>query len=88
MSEHTLGEHDCALLRTHAYDLRCAVARLWVEQPCTPAAQHASAIKSCVADLMALANEICSLANKTCAPQKACCRMHDAEKECGMDDAA
>jgi len=78
MSEQTLDEQDCALMRTHAHDLRCAVARLWVLQPCPPTTHHASSVESCVDDLMALTNKICSIANKTCAPSK----------ECSMDDAA
>lgn len=67
----TLGEEDCAALRVHAFDLRCAVSRLWVQYPCTDDVQNAS-LKACIQDLMPITDRLCSVANKTSAPHKEC----------------
>lgn len=71
ISETTLGETDCAILRECAFDLRCAVSRLWVQSPYVDGAHDAN-IQVCVDDLLCLANRICSVASKTSAPSKEC----------------
>ena len=62
---------DCATLRDCAFDLRCAVSRLWVQSPCTDSVQNAS-LQACIDELLVLANRVCSVANKTTAPSKEC----------------
>ena len=78
--ETTLGEADCATLRECAFDLRCAVSRLWVQSPCTGKKES---LQICIEELMGLTNRVCTVANKTVAPSKEGC-----SKESRMEDTA
>jgi len=78
--ETTLGEADCATLRECAFDLRCAVSRLWVQCPCTGKKES---LQICIEELMGLTNRVCTVANKTVAPSK-----ESYLKESRMEDAA
>ena len=76
----TLGETDCATLRECAFDLRCAVSRLWVQSPCT---DTNASLLICIEEIMRLTNRVCTVANKTVAPSKESCL-----KDSRMEDTA
>ena len=69
MCDTTLGEADSATLRECAFDLCCAVSRLWVQCPCTGKKES---LQICIEELMGLTNRVCTVANKTVAPSKEC----------------
>ena len=80
MCDTTLGEADSDTLRECAFDLRCAVSRLWVQCPCTGKKES---LQICIEELMGLTNRVCTVANKTVAPSK-----ESYLKESRMEDAA
>ena len=80
MCNTTLGEADSATLRKCAFDLRCAVSRLWVQCPCTGKKES---LQICIDELMGLTNRVCTVANKTVAPSK-----ESYLKESRMEDTA
>ena len=80
MCDTTLGEADSATLRECAFDLHCAVSRLWVQCPCTGKKES---LQICIEELMGLTNRVCTVANKTVAPSK-----ESYLKESRMEDAA
>ena len=80
INETTLVEADCTTLRECAFDLRCAVSRLWVQSPCTGKKEN---LQICIEELMGLTNRVCTVANKTVAPSK-----ESYLKESRMEDTA